>query len=327
MKKLIHGGSIAVVIAALLWSVDGLLRLSLYTLPPSVIVFWEHLLGFIVLLPFLVKSWGKFGELSRKQWGAIALVALLSGALGTILYTAALGQVQYIPFSVIVLLQQLNPVFAIVAAALLLRERLSKKFLLLTIIALVGAYLTTFPSLTVNFATGSGTILAALMALGAAASWGISTAFSKYSLKGTSFLQITAARFGLTALFSLLFVFGSGSQTAVMTISTSQLMTLVGITFSTGLVALLIYYYGLQKIAASRAATLELAWPLSSVVIGWIFLHQGLTLTQALGAIVLLATTYFIVQMTNDKVSQPVPGRLRAVGSNRRSKQSHAADE
>ncbi|QQS18142.1 EamA family transporter [Candidatus Saccharibacteria bacterium] len=74
----------AVVIAALLWSVDGLLRRHLYTLPPSVIVFYEHILGIVFLVPFLWSTRSKFRELTRKQWWAMGLVALLSGALGTI---------------------------------------------------------------------------------------------------------------------------------------------------------------------------------------------------------------------------------------------------
>lgn len=300
MKKYIHYGSVAVVLAALLWSVDGLLRRNLYDLPPSVIVFWEHALGFALLLPLLLPSWRKFGALTRKQWAAMVLVALLSGALGTILYTAALGQVQYIPFSVVVLLQQLNPIFAIATSALLLKEGLSRRFVALTGIALVGAYFTTFPTLGVNFSTGKGTMTAALLAVGAAACWGIGTAFSKYALKGTSFPHVTAIRFGLTAVISLLIVGATHSVSAVIALTQTQFFYLVVITFSTGLLALLIYYYGLQRVPASRSATLELAWPLSSVIVGWLFLHQGLTLTQALGAIILTATTYLIVQDTRD---------------------------
>ncbi len=303
MKKLAHAGSIAVVVAALLWSVDGLLRRHLYDLPPSVIVFWEHLFGFIILVPLLVGTWRHFRELTRRQWLAMLVVALLSGALGTILYTAALGQIQYIPFSVVVLLQQLNPIFAIAASALLLRERLSRRFLLLTLLALIGAYLVTFPSFRVNFSTGSGTTTAALFAIGAAASWGIGTAFSKYALRGTSYPHVTAARFGLTALISLLFVGTSHSFGAVGQITQTQFWYLMAITFSTGLVALLIYYFGLQRVPASRAAVLELAWPLSAVLIGWLFLHQGLTITQALGALVLTGTTWLITRDTNDKLA------------------------
>jgi DME family drug/metabolite transporter len=301
MKRFAHGGALAVVLAALLWSVDGLLRRHLYSLPPSVIVFWEHCLGLVFLLPFLWKSREKFRELTKKQWWSMSLVALMSGALGTILYTAALGRIQYIPFSVVVLLQQLNPVFAIGAAALLLRERLTAKFLGLSLIALAGAYLVTFPHLTVNLATGKGTITAALLAVGAAACWGIGTAFSKYALRGTSYPHVTAIRFGLTAVISLGFVFGSGSAHAVSSLTQTQFFYLLAITCSTGLVALLIYYYGLQRVAASRAAVLELAWPLSAVLVGWLFLHQGLTLTQALGAVVLIGTTYLLTLQTTEQ--------------------------
>ena len=86
MKKIAHTGALAVIIAALLWSVDGLLRRHLYSLPPSVIVFWEHSLGLVFIVPFLIKTREKFRELTRKQWWAMGLVALLSGALGTIFY-------------------------------------------------------------------------------------------------------------------------------------------------------------------------------------------------------------------------------------------------
>ncbi len=294
MKKFAHAGAIAVVIAALLWSVDGLLRRNLYSLPPSVIVFWEHMLGLVFLVPFLWSTRAKFRELTLKQWWAMALVALLSGALGTILYTAALGQINFINFSVVVLLQQLNPIFAIGAAAILLRERLSRRFLGLAAIALVGAYMVSFPDLTVNLDTGKGTVVAALYAAGAAACWGVGTAFSKYALKSTSYPHVTAARFGLTAIISLFFVVGTGSAAAISTLTQTQFFYLLAITFSTGLVALLIYYYGLQRVAASRAAILELAWPLSAVIIGWLFLHEGLTITQAAGALALITTTSWL---------------------------------
>ena len=111
--------------------------------------------------------------------------------------------------------------------------------------------------------------------------------------------ELTAARFGLTAVLSLFFVIGSGSAGAISALTQTQFFDLLAITFSTGLVALLIYYYGLQRVAASRAAILELAWPLSAVIIGWLFLHQGLNPTQALGAIILLVTTTGLVKDKN----------------------------
>jgi drug/metabolite transporter (DMT)-like permease len=294
--KYIKFGSVALIVAALLFSVDGLLRRHLFILPAPVIVFYEHSFGFLVLLPFIVSSLKAFKKLTRKQVYAIIGVSFLSGAVGTILYTAALGRVKFIPFSVVVLLQQLNPVFAIGASGLMLREPLTKRFLGLAAVALAAAYVITFPHLSVDLSTGNGTLIAAIMAVGAAAAWGTSTAFSKYALKDTSTLHVTALRFGITPFFALLFVFFSGSTHALGTITLSEFKYLIAITFSTGMVALLIYYYGLKRILASRAALLELAWPLSAVVVGFIWLHQGLTATQGIAGAILIGAIYLIAQ-------------------------------
>lgn len=304
-------GSAAVVAAALLWSVDGLLRRHLYVLPAPVIVFWEHTFGFIVMLPIIIFSWRKFKELTPKQWLAMGAVALLSGAAATILYTAALGRIQYIPFSVVVLLQQLNPVFAIGASALMLREPLTRRFIGLAVIALAAAYFTAFPHGGVNFSTGTGTAIAALFAVGAAAGWGISTAFSKYALEGTSSFHVTAARFGITPFFALMFAALSGTAGQIGNINRSEFMYLVAITFSTGLMALIIYYFGLKRVKASRSAILELAWPASSVAVGYLWLHQSLTAVQVIAALVLVGTVYLIARDTRD-VETPVdvsPGK------------------
>lgn len=296
--KYMRYGSLAVVVAALLWSVDGLLRRHLYVLPAPLIVFYEHAFGLLLLSPIILTSLKAFRQLTRKQWYAIIAVSFLSGAVGTILYTAALGRIQYIPFSVVVLLQQLNPIFAITASAILLREPLTRRFMGLSAIALVAAYFVTFPKYAVNFSTGTGTATAALFAVGAAAAWGTSTAFSKYALKDTSSLHVTALRFGFTPIFALIFVALSGSTSSLGAITFNQFLYLIAITFSTGLVALLIYYFGLKRVLASRAAILELAWPASAVFVGWLWLDQVLTVSQVIAALVLSGTIYLIAKDT-----------------------------
>lgn len=286
-------GALAVIVAALLWSLDGFLRQSLYSLPPAVVVFWEHVFGFVVLLPIIVVTVRQFRNINPNQWKAIALVSFLSGALGTVLYTAALGKIQFVAFSVVVLLQQLQPLFAILAAAVLLREPISRRFLRLVLVAFVAAYFISFPDLRVTTAA-SGVTIAALMALGAAASWGASTAFSKYALKDTSFLHVTAVRFGFTPLFALLFVVLLGQQQSLLALTAPQWRTIIAITFSTGLVALAIYYFGLKRIPASRSTLLELTWPLSAALVGYFFLGDRLTLTQWTGAAVLVVVMWLV---------------------------------
>jgi drug/metabolite transporter (DMT)-like permease len=257
MAKLLAFGPLFVVIAALLWSFDGIFRISLYTLPPAVIVFYEHLLGAILLL-FISFKWVKdLKKMNKKELIAITIVALFSGALGTILYTAALGKVQYTQYSVVVLLQQqLQPIWAIAAAALLLKEKLTKQFLFYAFLALVAAYFITFKDLRVNLATGSGTVIAAGMAVAAGFMWGSSTAISKFVLNKVSFLTATGLRFFIAPIFALLFVLGSNDTSSLFILTFVQWKTLVIITLSTGLVALGFYYYGLKKNSSSNCNAL-----------------------------------------------------------------------
>lgn len=296
-----HYGSVAVIAAAILWSLDGLLRRELFNLPPSVVVFWEHLLGILVLAPVIYYLRKHLRNYSREQWIAIIVVSFLSGALGTVMYTAALTRTQFAPFSVVVLLQQLQPIFAIATASVLLKEKISPRLIGLAAIAIGAAYFTAFPDLTVDFENDRDSVIAAMLAVGAAASWGSSTALSKFSLKGMNSLQVTATRFALVPFFAFGIAAVMGDAGQLGEITGEQWRYLVAITFSTGLVALGLYYFGLKRILASRSTLLELAWPASAVIIGYFFLDETFTATQWLGAGVLTGVITYIARTQIDE--------------------------
>lgn len=302
MKKLLAFGPLFVVIASLLWSFDDLLRRSLYVLPPSVVVFYEHLIGAVILL-FLLPLWIKdLKKMGKKEWIAVIFETIFAGVLGTILYTAALGKIFYIQFSVVVLLQQLQPIWAILTAWLLLKEKINKDFLLWALVALGAAYCITFPNLRVNLATGAGTAIAGLLAIGAGFMWGSSTAISKVVLNRVSSLTTTALRFYLAPIFAFLLIFSLGQTHQLFAITPTQLITLLFITFSTGALALAIYNYGLKRIPARITSVLELTWPASSIFIGYFLFHQTLTWTQIGGVVVLLVALYFITKPVKGNV-------------------------
>lgn len=283
-----------IILASILWSLDGVLRRSLYSLPPTVVVFYEHLLGFIILSPFVIGDLRKLKQLSRKDILAFIWVALLSGVLGTVMYTAALGKINYIQYSVVVLLQQVEPLIAISFAWLVLREKISFTYLVWALPALVAAYLLTFPTLTVNLTSQRGEFVAALLALGSAIAWGSSTVFSRLALQKIPFYLGTAVRFALTLPLALGFVFLTNSGGHLTSLTQSQWLSLLGITVTTGMVAMLIYYRGLKYTEAKVSAIAELAWPLSAVFVGVYYFHERLTLTQILGALLLLVSMYKI---------------------------------
>ena len=203
-KNKIFIGALAVVIAALFWSLDGIfLRPNLYSVPPILLVFLEHGLGLIILLPFLFIYKSELKNITRKQWGTIFWVALFGGALGTTFFTKALFLTGFVDTSVVILLQKFQPIFAIILSAIILRERFPAKFYAYATLALIGGYFVTFkdPS-SINF--GSATAMMALFSLLAAFSWGSSTTFGKYSLKNINYGLLAALRFLFTMIIMLI---------------------------------------------------------------------------------------------------------------------------
>lgn len=296
MKKLLTVGPVFIIIASLLWSFDGLLRVSLYSLSPAIVVFWEHVLGAIILLPILIQKKQEFRSLTKKEWIAILIVSLFSGALGTIFYTKALGMINYIQFSVVVLLQQLQPIWAIITAAIILKEKLTKNFIKWAGIAIIASYFVTFKDLRINLATGSGTVMAAILALLAGMMWAASTSFSKVVLKKVSFWVATLLRFLLAPVFAFIIIALFHQTGGMFVIDQKQWTALLAITFSTGMVALLIYYYGLKKTSARVSAICELTWPASAIFIDYFYFHKMLSLTQITGVAVLLFAMYKVVR-------------------------------
>ncbi len=287
-------GPFLIIIAAWLWSLDGFLRQALYTLPPLLIVFLEHLLGFLVTVPILIRFWPDLKLITKKEWLSVGWVAIFGGILGTWFYTRALGLVGDIDLSVVVLLQKLQPLFAISLAMIILKERPKIRYWLFAILALIGGYLITFKGLWPHFSGGGKQVQATLLAVGAAFAWGSSTVFGRRALQAIDFRLLTSLRFGLTALLLIPLVFTSGYIDFLPQLTSRQWLMIIAIVFSTGLLALFIYYAGLRRTRASIATICEMFWPVSAVVLDYFVNHTILTATQAAGAVLLLFAIYKI---------------------------------
>lgn len=283
--KLKLTGPILIAIAASLWAFDGVVRRSLFVLAPMVIVLYEHIVGTVLLTPQLRNI--SLADL-KKVAGPLAFVSLFSGLLGTLWFTSALLAVQFIPFSVVFLLQKLQPIFAIGSARVMLGEKISRSYLGWAVLALVAAYFVTFPAGIVSLSEQGNNVIAALYALGAAFGWGVSTSFSKKILMVLPEKQATAVRFATTTVLTLIALAITGGLGALVLPTGSQLARFVFIALSTGMLALLIYYKGLKTTPVRVATIMELLFPLLAVFIDAFVYKTLLAPTQYLAALVLL---------------------------------------
>ena len=284
-------GPLLIFVAAVLWGLDGILRRSLFSLPPITIVFFEHLIGAIIIAPFLYSAW-KSEKLSSNEWKALGLVSLFSGVLGTLFFTAALLKVNFIAFSVVFLIQKLQPIFAIAMGRVVLGEQVTRQYMMWAALALVAGYFVTFPNGIVNVGESGAYVLAALYALLAAICWGSSTAFSRYVLLNHSNTFVTGMRFFLTVPLALIGVYILGASSSLSAVTPSQGLTLAAIAVSTGMLALWIYYRGLKTTPVRVSAIVELAFPMTAVLIDYFLYGTTLAFTQYLAAIILLFAMY-----------------------------------
>src|SRR3989339_467624 len=201
-----------IIFAAFLWALDGVvLRPILYTLPVSLVVLTEHGLAFILMLPFLLKAIPELKKLEKGDWLAFFWVALFGGVLGTMLITKALFYVNFVNLSVIILIQKLQPIFALILARIFLKEKMPKIFFFWATLAVVATYFVAFAKFFPTFDDNSKNLLAVICSLGAAFAWGSSTVFSKRALQNVNYKIGTYLRFGLTTALMLVIVTFSGN--------------------------------------------------------------------------------------------------------------------
>ena len=298
MPKNFWGGPFLIMIAASLWAIDALLRGSLIkTMPPASIVFYEHLIGFIILIPLFFRYWPKFTSLKLRDWLILIGLTVVSSALGTILFTQALARSFALnDFATPVLLLKLQPLFVILLAATFLKEKLTLRFLLLVPVALVGSYLVSFGWQRVPLVLTDRTIVY-LLSLGATFSWGAGTILSKAALRKLSFSEATVIRYALAIPVTMIFMLSLQQSYALGDLHLNQIFRLIIIAFTTGAAAIFIYYRGLKRTEAKVSTIAELMYPLVSILIAITALNpygapQQLSKANVVGILLLLAAIF-----------------------------------
>lgn len=291
-----------VIIAASFWGIDSiLLRPHLHTLPVPLVVFLESIIVAVILTPILFKKYSDLQNLKTKDILAFIGVAFFGGALGTMAITKALFYVNYVNLSVVVLMQKLQPVFAIILASLLLKEHLPKDFFKWAGLSIFGALLMTFGLSLPNLDTGDHTVTAALFALLAAFSFGFSTVLSKRALKNITYEIGTYLRFVTTSIIMFVVVLSFGDFSSVTEVTDFQWMIFGIIAFTSGGLAIFLYYYGLKRISASVATIAELSFPLTAILLEY-FLHDNmLDWLQWIGTIILIYSIIRVSKLSFNK--------------------------
>lgn len=315
--------ALSIMLAASLWAFDGVVLtpwitdMGLWDVP--VFVFMLHAVASVFLSYFLVKKWPELKRLTKTDWWAFILTGLFGGAIGTMAIVAAIINVysNELNISVVLLLQKLQPIFAILLAFWWLKERPKNVFYLWVLLTLAGSYVLTFGFAKPDFG-GEGMLMPALLAILAAFSFGSSTVFSKKAITKVSHGVGTALRFTITTWIMLLILIiitvlnAADINTTYLgfagfkVINWNIILAFIIIALTTGGTAIFIYYWGLKRTTASRSTIYEMAFPVSAIILEFIIHGKTLELGQWLGAIILIGAITAIVKLKphNKKIDE-----------------------
>lgn len=272
-----------------MWGFDGVvLTPRLFNLDVGYVVLMLHLIPFAIMNLFLFRQYKQLQLFVRQDFIILVLVSLFGGAIGTVAIVKALFLVNFQHLSVVVLLQKLQPIFAIALAALLLKEKLKKNFILWASLAIMASYFLTFGFSFPELSTDSNTIYASLYALLAAFAFGSSTVFSKRLLLNHNFITATFYRYGFTTFFMLIYVLLFGNYVEIYHTTETNWMFFLVIGLTTGSGAIFIYYYGLRRVKAIVATISELLFPISAIFFDYIINDSFLSPIQIVSAAIMV---------------------------------------
>jgi drug/metabolite transporter (DMT)-like permease len=290
-------GVVLVSIAAMMWGLDGLIRKPLsHTTTATTIVFGEHVVlvacTVTLLVPALVALW----RAGPRYVLAGVLVGAGASATATILFTQALFHGDFIT---VIVLQKSQPLIAVVGAWLVLGEQPRRGFAWFLLPALAGIWLIALPHPLAPHAHGLTPIAETL---GAAALWGMGTVLGRYLTRRLTFEHVATVRFafGLVASACALPIVGGAAWS-----STHDSLYIALLALVTGVAALFLYYYGLQRTPALLAALGELAFPVTASLVGIYVFSSSLRWSQWLGVAVTVAVVSLLPARRREVVRTP----------------------
>jgi drug/metabolite transporter (DMT)-like permease len=305
---------VLVALAATMWASDVWFRSHLVHLTASEIVVVEDLLITLALLVFLVRGWTEMRTLSWRGWLAVILIGVGPQAVATLLFTESFKlAAQHQLFAETYVLQQTQPLIAIVLAWIILGERRRAWFWPIAVLAIAAVYLVLFasdPGAPVT-ALQHGEVTVGLYALGAAALWASGTVLGRFVLGKLSFQTTTALRFTVALPVLILVVLIQSGASGLTQYRSGDIIPFIGIALIPGLLALLLYYRALASTPATLATIAEMAYPVAATIIAsapvvtvfgqQIFFGQKLYPAQAIGTLLLIGVI-LLLNWTKERI-------------------------
>ncbi len=273
--KFIWKGYGEIITAAVLWGTTGILVRMISDMTALSIIFYRVALAFMIFIVFFYIS----GNLNKLKLKDKKPYLVLFSVLQVITMLTFFESIMNASVPVAVLLLYTAPVYVTVFSPVLLKERSTGKGWMALFLSMAGVILIVEPG-NIEFSLKLTGIIAGLLS-------GISYAFqimtSKYISK--SYSGYTQAFWSF--MIAMLLLLPAAVVPVNILLGNIEYLILLAI-FPT-ILAISLYFNGLNKVRAASASILGLIEPVSAVILSIIILHDSISIPVMMGGALILA--------------------------------------
>ncbi|PFP12473.1 DMT family transporter [Bacillus thuringiensis] len=283
MKQTILG-AIYLSLAASIWG--GMYVVSKYVLdfiPPLTLVWLRFIIAFVVLygiLKLAEKKQKKKVTIRKKDWLLFAwigfigyFISITCQFIGTKLSDAHTGS----------LVTSATPAFMVIFAALILKEKLTARRLLSTIIATIGVIIVIGWDIEIG-----SYFIGTIILVGAAITWALLSIYVKIASIQFSSLVITTYAIFFSLFFITPFMIWELQAASIGTVNTYVILGVLylGIVSTAG--AFFLWNKGLELLDASIGSLFFFFQPIVGSLLGWLLLNETLNSNFFIGGILII---------------------------------------
>ena len=277
-----HGARLSLLSAMLLFGTIGIFR-KYIPLPSGVVACVRGLIGMLFLLLVMAVRKERFDRRAiRSNFLFLALSGMLIGVNWVLLFEAY----RFTTVATATLCYYMAPLFVMLAAPFVLKERITWKKIACMLVAFVGMVLVS-GVLDAGF-SGASELTGVLLGLGAAAFYASVVLLNK-KIQGISAISKTAIQLGFAGLTVFPYTLLAESVTQAPTAPTLLLLLVVGIVH-TGL-AYTLYFGSMDGLSAQTIVLFSYLDPIVAILLSVLFLQEPMTLLSAIGAVLILGST------------------------------------
>ncbi|WNB90195.1 DMT family transporter [Bacillus sp. NEB1478] len=268
--------------------------------PVSVQAMYRLLITLILMIPFVLKQSNWLKKITIKEYGLL----ILSGTFLAFHFLFWMGSLKLTTVASSTILLSLQPVFVMVGAYLLFKEKTTKPALMSMLVAIIGAILIGWGDIGISFTNIKGDILSVLGTIVVAIHMLIGQSLLK-SIPSTlySFIVFLAAVIVFTIYNLTLHIPMTGYSRIDWGIFI--LLAIVPTVFGH-----VLFNWLLKRVTAATISMAILGEPVGASLLAIILLNETLSFTQCIGGLIVLLGLYFFLQNTRKKSKNNNPAIL-----------------